>query len=91
LVRKFARDIKVNLKSFHAYVGFRDTVGPKIHSDGIKEFDHKEMCSIVNDYFGTVFSEEAIVGKILEVIKTGIDDSGCMLSNVDIVKEDINE
>jgi hypothetical protein len=43
--RKLAKDIKVNLRSFHAYVGsktkVRDAVGPLVNSDGIKESDHK--------------------------------------------------
>jgi hypothetical protein len=66
-------------------------VGPQVNSDGIKESDHEELCNILNDYFGTVFTEESIVGKLLEVIKTRMDDSGRMLSNVDITKEDINK
>jgi hypothetical protein len=41
--------------------------------------------------FGTAFTEESSVGKLPEVIKTEIDDSGYMLSNVDISKEDINK
>jgi hypothetical protein len=53
--------------------------------------DHKERYNTLNDYFGTVFTEDSIVGKLVEVIKTGLDDSGCMLSNVDITKEHINK
>jgi hypothetical protein len=49
------------------------------------------MCNILNDYFGTVFTEESIVGKLPEVIKNVKDDNGSMLSNVDITKEDINK
>jgi hypothetical protein len=66
-------------------------VGPLVNSDGIKESDHEEMCNILNDYFGTVFTEESIVGKLPEVIKNVKDDNGSMLSNVDITKEDINK
>jgi hypothetical protein len=49
------------------------------------------MCNILNDYFGTVFTAESIVGKLPEVIKNVKDDNGSMLSNVDITKEDINK
>jgi endonuclease/exonuclease/phosphatase family metal-dependent hydrolase len=93
--RKLAKDIKVNPKSFYAYVRsktkVRDAVGPLVNSAGIKESDHEEMCNILNDYFGTVFTEESIVGKLPEVIKNGKDDNGSMLSNVDITKEDISK
>jgi hypothetical protein len=65
--RKLAKDIKVNPKSFYAYVRsktkVRDAVGPLVNSAGIKESDHEEMCNILNDYFGTVFTEESIVGE----------------------------
>jgi hypothetical protein len=64
-------------------------VGPLVNSAGIKESDHEEMCNILNDYFGTVFTEESIIGKLPEVIKNVKDDNGSMLSNVDITKEDI--
>jgi hypothetical protein len=37
-------------------------VGPLVNSADIKESDHEEMCNILNDYFGTVFTEESIVG-----------------------------
>jgi hypothetical protein len=40
----------------------RDAVEPQVNFDGIKESDHEEMCNILNDYFGTVFTEESIVG-----------------------------
>jgi hypothetical protein len=66
-------------------------MGPLVNSDGINESDHKEMCNILNDYFGTVFTWESIVGKLPEVIKNGEDDNESMLSNVDINKEDINK
>jgi hypothetical protein len=93
--RKLAKDIKVNPKSFYAYVRsktkVRDAVGPLVNSDGIKESDHEEMCNILNDYFGTVFTEESIVGKLPAVIKNVKDDTGSILSNVDITKEDINK
>jgi hypothetical protein len=93
--RKLAKDIKVNPKSFYVYVRsktkVRDAVGPLVNSAGIKESDHEEMCNILNDYFGTVFTEELIVGKLPEIIKNVKDDKGSMLSNVDITKEDINK
>jgi hypothetical protein len=93
--RKLAKDIKVNPKSFCAYVRsktkVRDAVGPLVNSDGVKESDREERCNILNDYFGTVFMEESIVGKLPGVIKHVKDDNGSMLSNVDIIKEDINE
>jgi hypothetical protein len=66
-------------------------VGPLVNSAGIKESDHEEMCNILNDYSGTVFTEESVVGKLPEVIKNVKDDNGSMLSNVDITKEDINK
>jgi hypothetical protein len=66
-------------------------VGSLVNSAGIKESDHEEICNILNDYFGTVFTEELIVGKLPEVIKNVKDDNGSMLSNVDITKEDINK
>jgi hypothetical protein len=47
----------------------RDAVGPLVNSAGIKESNHEEMCNILNDYFGTVFTEESTVGKLPEVIK----------------------
>jgi hypothetical protein len=37
-------------------------VGPQLNSDDIKESGHEEMCNILNDYFGSVFTEESIVG-----------------------------
>jgi hypothetical protein len=66
-------------------------VGPLVNSAGINELDQEEMCNILNDYFGTVFTEESVVGKLPEVIKNVKDDNGSMLSNVDITKEDINK
>jgi hypothetical protein len=88
LKQKLAKDIKVYPKSFYAYVGSKtkasDAVGPLVNSDGIKESDHDEMCNILNDHFGTVFTGESIVGKLPEVVKNGKDDNGSMLSNVDI-------
>jgi hypothetical protein len=52
--RKLAKDIKVNPKSFYAYVRsktkVRDAVGPLVNSAGIKESDHEEMCNILNDF-----------------------------------------
>lgn len=85
---KFATDIKVNPKSFYAYVRsttkVKDTAGPLVNSDGIQVSDHEEICHILNEYFGTVFTEELFVGKLREVIKTVTDGSGRMFSNVDI-------
>jgi hypothetical protein len=40
---------------------------------------------------GLYFTVESFVGKLPEEIKTGIDDSGRILSNEEETKEDINK
>jgi hypothetical protein len=57
----------------------------------IKRNDSEENCNILNENLGIVFTKESIVGKLLTVIEAGTDYSGCMLSNVDITKGDIND
>ena len=36
----------------------KDAVGPLINSEGAKVTDREEMCSVLNEYFGSVFTEE---------------------------------
>jgi hypothetical protein len=38
-------------------------VGPLVNLDGMKASDHAEMFNVLNEYFGTVFTEELTVGK----------------------------
>lgn len=56
--KRFAKDIKVNLNSFYAYVRYKtqvkDTVGTLVNCDGMKVSDYEEMCNIFNEYFETV-------------------------------------
>jgi hypothetical protein len=53
---------KKNAKSFYAHVSsktkVKDAVGPLLNSDGNYVSDNEAMCNILNDYFGSVFTEE---------------------------------
>jgi hypothetical protein len=59
--RKLAKILRLIQKAFFASVRsktkVRDTVEQLVNADSTKESDHKEMCNILNDYFGTVFRQ----------------------------------
>jgi hypothetical protein len=69
--KKMAKDIKCNPKSFYSYVRsksrVKEVVGPLKNRDGNVVSDNAEMCRILNDYFGTVFTDEKDITNMPEV------------------------
>lgn len=61
---KLAEDIKINPKSFYAYVKSKsktkDRVGPIKDQSGHLITNNKETCNVLNDYFASVFTREPI-------------------------------
>ena len=66
-----AEKIKYDPKAFYSYVRSKsktkDRVGPLLDDRGHVTDDKKEMCSILNDYFSTVFTVEDLTN--IDVIK----------------------
>jgi len=66
-----ARDINTNLNSFCAYVRskskVKDSVGPLKDSNGQLVSEKEEMCNLLNEYFGSVFTSENSVNELPEV------------------------
>jgi hypothetical protein len=60
---KLANEVKNNPKSFYAYVrsktSVKDVVGPLRANDGKLVTDNGDMCKILNDFFASVFTDEA--------------------------------
>ncbi|MGE5822757.1 MAG: reverse transcriptase domain-containing protein [Nitrososphaerota archaeon] len=89
--RRLAKDIKKNPKSFYAYVRsktkVKEVVGPLKNSEGKRISDVEEMSNILNQYFGSVFTEE-IDDEVLPEVKLGFtEDSSHMLRDIDITTE----
>ena len=61
--RKLAKEVKVNPKSFHAYVRskqkIKEGVGPLEGIRGTLVSDHQDMANLLNDYFVSVFTKES--------------------------------
>jgi hypothetical protein len=60
-----------------------------INSQGKKVTDHEDMCCILNEYFGSVFTEEVVGDKLPEVTNIVIEEGRHMLSSLDITRTDI--
>ena len=60
-----AKEVKVNPKSFHAYVRskqkVKEGIGPLEGIRGALVSDHQEMANLLNDYFVSVFTNESPV------------------------------
>ena len=76
--KRLAKEVKVNPKSFHAYVRSRqkvnEGVGPFQGNEGVLVSDHQDMANLLNDYFVSVFTKESsVLG-----FSTGSTSSFCM-------------
>ena len=89
--KKLAKDIKINPKSFYAYVRsktkVKDTVGPLKDDDGHLVSENSSICNTLNNYFGSVFNEEKNVDVMPEVKCLFEEDNSCMLNSNDIMQE----
>ncbi|KAJ8027731.1 RNA-directed DNA polymerase from mobile element jockey [Holothuria leucospilota] len=63
--KQLAKEVKVNPKSFHAYVRskqkVKEGVGPLQGNEGTLVTDHQDMANLLNDYFVSVFTKESSV------------------------------
>ena len=84
--KKLARDVKNNPKNFFAYcrskTKVKETVGPLKNKDGQYVFDNVEMSELLNDYFGSVFTDENVGDKLPEVKYKFSEDNNHMLNTV---------
>jgi endonuclease/exonuclease/phosphatase family metal-dependent hydrolase len=92
--RKLAKDIKINPKSFYAYVRskskVKDSVGPLRDSDGQLVSEKEKMCNLLNEYFGSVFTTENSVNELPEVKCFFNEDKSHMLSNIVLTRDIIS-
>ena len=92
--RKLAKDIKTNPKSFYAYVRskskVKDSVGPLKDSNGNLVSEKEEMCNLLNDYFGSVFTAENSLNELPEVKCFFNQDKSHMLNNIVLTQEIIS-
>ena len=70
---KLSKETKSNPKGFYAYVksktSIKETIGPLKDNDGNLTADNTTMCSILNSYFGSVFTKE-VVGEVMPEVKS---------------------
>jgi hypothetical protein len=89
--QKLAKDIKTNPKSFYAYVRskskVKDKVGPLKDSNGHLVSESDEMCVLLNEYFGSVFTTENITDELPEVKCLFDKDKSHMLSKIVLSKD----
>ena len=64
-------------------------MGPLLNSDGNYVSDNEAMCNILNDYFGSVFTEESDVEQLPEVVNRFPEDSSHMLKKINLSEEAI--
>jgi hypothetical protein len=67
----------------------KDTVGPLLNTEGNKVSNHEEICSLLNEYFSSVFTDEKTVDALPEVKNMLLEGNNHMLSNVVITREEI--
>ena len=84
--RQLAKEVKVNPKSFHAYVRskqkVKEGVGPFHGNQGTLVSDHQGMANLLNDYFVSVFtSEDSVMSSC-----SGSSSSNC-IDNVFLSEE----
>ena len=93
---KLAKDIKINPKSVYAYVRskskVKDSVDPLKDSNGQNEKneDNEDMGSLLNKYFGSVFTSENFVNELPEVQFFLNKDKSNMLSNIVLTQDMIS-
>jgi hypothetical protein len=88
--KRICKDIKQNPRSFYSYVRsktkFHELVGPLRDSNGCLVTDNKHMATLLNEYFGSVFTKETAPIKQPETESdAGIDSS--VLLNVELSPE----
>jgi hypothetical protein len=86
---KLANKVKNNPISFYAYVrsktSVKDVVGPLRANYGKLVTDNGDMCKILNDFFASVFTDEAGWQDFLEVEKR-LKEESCMLDDINLMK-----
>src|SRR5664279_747134 len=81
--RCMAKDVKSNPRSFYAYVRsktkVKEIVGPLRKYDGNYVSDNEEIGNVLNDYFGSVFTDEKDLDNLPEVQTVFREDNSHML------------
>src|SRR5664279_3605844 len=88
--RSMAKDVKSNPRSFYAYVRsktkVKEVVGPLRKDDGNYVSDNEEMSNVLNDYFGSVFTDEKDLDNLPEVQTVFREDNSHMLKDITFTK-----
>jgi len=84
----------INPKSFYAFVRskskIKDSGGPLKESTGQLVSEKEEMCNLLNEYFGSVFTSENSVNELPEVKCLFNEDKSHMLRDIEITKDSIS-
>jgi len=86
--KKLAKRIKIDTKSFYAYVcsktKTRDVIGPLRDVSGNLVSDDAAMCDVLNSYFGSVFTKVHVDSNAPEAkLRFGMDECD-MLKDAEI-------
>ena len=89
--KRLTKNIKNNPKSFYSYcrskMKTKDVVGPLKNKEGEYVTDNAEMSNILNEFFGSVFTDENILKQLPEVKSNFIEDNNHMLRTVSLTRE----
>ena len=85
-MKETCKGYKDQSKSFYTYVRskskVKDSVGPLKDSNGKLVSEKEEMCNLLDEYFGSVFTSENSLNELPEVKCFFNQDKSHMLSNI---------